>query len=969
MVNFYRRFLPHCADIILPLTSLLWGTKGSFELSADASTVFDKAKAVLAGVTLLTHFSPDVPISLLADASNVGVGAVLQRHFAGHTQPLVVFSRKLSPAETRYSTFGRELLAVFLAVKHFRHFIGGRDFTDFTDHKPLAFALKSMSDKLNHWEIRQLDYISQSTSDIHHIEGSCNEVADAQSRPSIAHLQLSPAIDLSEMAAEQRRPEAIPLPDVAAPTVVKAFLIRWVAIFGAPSTITTDRDAQFESNLFQSLLAILGCTRIHTTTYHSEVNLGIPTRRRRSGELDRTPSPGPAEYSLRFKSDCPAAELVFGVTVRLPSQMISPTPRVAVEDPINLLHRLRQLMRTLSPVPPKDRHWCPAVLTAGVSKMAVTTRFGLFEFMRMPFGLRNVSQTFRSSSLLLWSLAEMTLPQSQLFEDEFPLIRSCPELNEIRIAGEIKDITVEVKDGHLLQAHRIILAARIPSLRVALSGRLGEEHSVLRWPGVPHWLSVENLAITWDFAKSLNVELLMNRCISLMRERFSGFVSSDLFVHLPAETVLGLLRSDNLAVESEEEVIEAIARWVGPDTEAGDEKLKLHAPAMLREVQWHQTTADCRDRLMETYPAFHRSPECAQLMDQIGDWMSVADKDRPLCPFNVRCRQRGIEGEGGTGEVRCGPGWQINKQVTDVSGELPDIPQTFFLFGKEKDTDLWSVYRFDEHLQEAERVADMESRWTASYRAVDESIFVVGGGQRVSEFLVREGRWQERAPYAFERSGPAVAVVKAADEEGEEKTFIGIFGGRLPTEILSSCEVYDVSQDRWCSLPDMRVKRAGPAAASLPGDSRIFVFGGDWRQQAASARSEDFWLPAAPMRTARYCMAATHFRGRILVAGGFSPANSNVVEMFSPPDALCPLGQWTELASMKERRIWPALLTSTDVVFALGGTQIGPKNTVEILSAPGGPTYFCDDLRSWAWTLMRPVEAFDRIDGAASIRM
>ncbi|BHF76604.1 hypothetical protein SprV_0501970300 [Sparganum proliferum] len=52
-----------------------------------------------------------------------------------------------------------------------------------------------------------------------------------------------------------RWPEAIPLPDIAAPTVVKAFLSRWVAIFGAPSTIMTDRAAQFESNLFQSLLS------------------------------------------------------------------------------------------------------------------------------------------------------------------------------------------------------------------------------------------------------------------------------------------------------------------------------------------------------------------------------------------------------------------------------------------------------------------------------------------------------------------------------------------------------------------------------------------------------------------------------------------------------------------------------------------------------------------------------------------
>ncbi|BHF68108.1 hypothetical protein SprV_0301113800 [Sparganum proliferum] len=67
-------------------------------------------------------------------------------------------------------------------------------------------------------------------------------------------------------------PEAIPLPDIAAPTVVKTSLSRWVAIFGVPSTITTDCGAQLESNPFQSLLSFLGCTRIRTTVYQPAVN-------------------------------------------------------------------------------------------------------------------------------------------------------------------------------------------------------------------------------------------------------------------------------------------------------------------------------------------------------------------------------------------------------------------------------------------------------------------------------------------------------------------------------------------------------------------------------------------------------------------------------------------------------------------------------------------------------------------------
>nr|VZI34092.1 unnamed protein product [Spirometra erinaceieuropaei] len=189
------RLLPHCADTTLTLTNLLSGPKGSFEPPADALAAFDKIKAALADATLLTYFSPDAPISLMVGASNVAVRAVLQQHLAGHAQPLAFFSRKSSSAETRNSKFGRKLSSVFLAVKRFRYFLGGREFTVSTNRKPLFFIPKSTSVKLNPREIRQLDYITQFTSDIRHIDGPHDEVADALLRSSIAHFQFSSGVD------------------------------------------------------------------------------------------------------------------------------------------------------------------------------------------------------------------------------------------------------------------------------------------------------------------------------------------------------------------------------------------------------------------------------------------------------------------------------------------------------------------------------------------------------------------------------------------------------------------------------------------------------------------------------------------------------------------------------------------------------------------------------------------------------
>nr|VZI45945.1 unnamed protein product [Spirometra erinaceieuropaei] len=118
------------------------------------------------------------------------------------------------------------------------------------------------------------------------------------------------------------------------------------------------------------------------------------------------------------------------------------------------------------------------------------------------------------------------------------------------------------------------------------------------------------------------------------------------------------------------------------------------------------------------------------------------------------------------------------------------------------------------------------------------------------------------------------------------------------------------------------------------------------------------------MRTARYGLAATHFRGKIIVAGAFDDgvSRSNVVEMFTPPDAGCPRGQWTDLAGMKEPRGHFSLLTSTDAVFALGS-----GNTAQTFTAVGGSADVSNDLTFWSWSSKNPLETLERIKGAVNI--
>ena len=76
-------------------------------------------------------------------------------------QPLAFFSRQLRKPETKYSAFDRELLAAYLAVRHFRYYLDGRSFTVFTDHKPLTFAFNKVSDPWSNRQQRHLAAISR----------------------------------------------------------------------------------------------------------------------------------------------------------------------------------------------------------------------------------------------------------------------------------------------------------------------------------------------------------------------------------------------------------------------------------------------------------------------------------------------------------------------------------------------------------------------------------------------------------------------------------------------------------------------------------------------------------------------------------------------------------------------------------------------------------------------------------------
>ncbi|UYV72011.1 hypothetical protein LAZ67_9001548, partial [Cordylochernes scorpioides] len=191
MLNFYWRCLPNAASTQAPLHAMVEGRKNaSCQWTPTALQAFDQCKFQLANAALLHHPFPEAPLCLTVDGSDFAVGAALHQQVGNNFQPIAFFSRKLDAAQRKYSAYDRELLAVYLAIKHFRHFLEGRQFPVYTDHKPLTYAFQQNLDKASPRQCRHLDFIGQFTTDIRHIAGCENVPADFLSRVEpISHHQ------------------------------------------------------------------------------------------------------------------------------------------------------------------------------------------------------------------------------------------------------------------------------------------------------------------------------------------------------------------------------------------------------------------------------------------------------------------------------------------------------------------------------------------------------------------------------------------------------------------------------------------------------------------------------------------------------------------------------------------------------------------------------------------------------------
>ena len=134
---------------------------------------FNKIKQIFRCETLLSFPDFNKPFEIHTDTSHTQLGAVISQN----NKPIAFYSRKLQPAQTRYTTTEHELLSIVETLKEFKNILLGQQIVVYTNHKNLTYKNFKMEHIMRWWLL-----IEEFGPIIEYIKGPKNFVADALSR-------------------------------------------------------------------------------------------------------------------------------------------------------------------------------------------------------------------------------------------------------------------------------------------------------------------------------------------------------------------------------------------------------------------------------------------------------------------------------------------------------------------------------------------------------------------------------------------------------------------------------------------------------------------------------------------------------------------------------------------------------------------------------------------------------------------
>ncbi|KAK7495717.1 hypothetical protein BaRGS_00013164 [Batillaria attramentaria] len=561
------------------------------------------------------------------------------------------------------------------------------------------------------------------------------------------------------------------------------------------------------------------------------------------------------------------------------------------------------------------------------------------------------------------SLSNKAKPVGRDYEDtvvyrkpDLPAI-AFPVIADIRRQGKLCDVTLKVGEQKF-SAHRIILAASIPYFNAMFTHDMIEsKQNEITMEGIePSALealvnfaysgcvmidknNAQSLLIAASF---LNLHCVRDACCNFFKDRlhvsnclslrtfadqymcsalveatnkfiqcnFKQVSETEEFLSLSKQEVLDIISRDELNVNSEEEVFEAVLEWV----KQAEEERKVHLPELMVQVRLPLLTPPYLSDRVATENLIKNSLQCRDLLDEARDYLLMPERRTLMQTFKTRPRCctdiPGIIYAVG-GLTPCGNSlntverydpvtgrWAVSEAMSTTRSRVGIAVLSGLLYaiggynGVER---LNTVEAFEPSTCKWKKVASMNCKRSAlGAAAVGGKLLVCGGYDGISSLHTVETYdpktdiWTPVASMKNHRSASGMAVL-----DGE----VYICGGHDGLSIFDSVECYNCTAGQWREVPSMRSKRCRLGVAALRG--KLYAIGGyDGAVFLRSVECYDSktgqWQEVAPMnlKRSRVAVAATH--GKLFAIGGYDGQTKlTSVEMYDPET-----DRWTFVAPM-----------------------------------------------------------------------
>uniref|UniRef100_A0A8C7ZZY6 Kelch like family member 12 n=1 Tax=Oryzias sinensis TaxID=183150 RepID=A0A8C7ZZY6_9TELE len=405
-----------------------------------------------------------------------------------------------------------------------------------------------------------------------------------------------------------------------------------------------------------------------------------------------------------------------------------------------------------------------------------------------------------------------------------------------------------------------------------------------------------------DFAETHNCLDLMQAAELFSQKHFSEVVQHEEFMLLSQTEVEKLIKCDEIQVDSEEPVFEAVLNWVKHNRKEREPYL----PDMLEFVRMPLLTPRYITDVIDAEPLIRCSLPCRDLVDE-------AKK------FHLRPELRS-EMQGPRTQARLGWNPKSCWLLGGLRNMIPKLKngniarkrryvatvslhdRVYVIGGYDGRSRLSSVECLDYTADEDGvwyTVATMNvRRGLAGATTLGDMIYVAGGfdGSRRHTSMERYDpnidQWSMLGDMQTAREGAGLVVASG---------LIYCLGGYDGLNILNSVERYDPHTGHWTSVTPMATKRSGAGVALL--NDHIYVVGGfDGISHLDSVEvyniRTDYWTTVASMTTPRCYVGATVLRGRLYAIAGYD-GNSllSSIECYDPV-----VDSWEVVTSMATQR-------------------------------------------------------------------